>query len=464
MSAVEEMNPAVVAPDLPPSMLGFKLPEKRAYEVAGMTSVKVQELFSDIPEPIYNWGQPLEGVTQATHDALAGVDLSRIKPNDTVNVLCSEHGFAMMGGQAYAEVLRSVHAIIVERTGCKKIRLGFACGLTKVEALEIAPQHGLEKVYEKIFPIGPYDKGVAIETPIGTLYGIGSVYKAKHIIHVHYDDPREVHFHRANGRGLKSFAMSYARFETRGVFHNNFPTGSAMLVPRMIYESEFVQSKFVAGVMLTTSPAGVTGVDADNDMIALDKRVAAQQILHYGKLIRLFGKIEDCVAVLDLHRWAMYGHAGGVTSCNLFFGPDDHYDLDHLEDASNNTDALVSNPALKAVVVNYMWKMAYAVQGVPAISTQPSVTRLFKARGVQKPFYEAENLEKGIELGCEVGGTDKVIIFDGTYGAINCSPSMAEFLRAQAPLVEKEVDEVLLEKWLSQRGLPMPKQAGEMPS
>ena len=36
------------------------------------------------------------------------------------------------------------------------------------------------------------------------------------------------------------------------------------------------------------------------------------------------------------------------------------------------------NPAVKAIVVNYMWKHAYTFREVPSVSAQPSVTRLFK--------------------------------------------------------------------------------------
>lgn len=52
-------------------------------------------------------------------------------------------------------------------------------------------------------------------------------------------------------------------------------------------------------------------------------------------------------------------------------------------------------------------------------------------------------------------GTDKVIIFDGAMGAINVSESLAELLVKKAPEVSRRVDEELLPKWLSQRGVDM---------
>ena len=444
------MQQIVAPPALPPSKMGFHLPTIRAAELPGMVSVHVRELFPDIPVPIHNYGQDLATIRRAAQNALAGVDMRRIAPNDSVNVLCSEHGFGMMGGAAYAEVLRTVKDVVEERTGCKNLRLAFSSGLSKIEGQEIMPQHGLDTYFGgRVVQFGPYDKGVEIETEIGTLYGIGAAYKARRIIHVHYDDPREVHFHRANGRALKAFAMSYARFETRGVFHNNFPTQSANLVPRMIYESPFVQEKFAFAASLTTSPAGVTGVEADNDLLAMDKRVAAKQLRYYGKLIRLFDEIDECVVIIDGHRWVWYGHAGGLTACNLFFGPTEHLDLDVRH------AGLKPNPAVKAIVVNYMWKQATTLAGVPTISTQPSITRLFEMRGVQKPFYAAASLEAAMKIAYDVAKTDKVIIFDGTYGAINCSPAMAGFLIERAPAVSRLVDRELLPKWLRQRGLPL---------
>jgi hypothetical protein len=46
-----------------------------------------------------------------------------------------------------------------------------------------------------------------------------------------------------------------------------------------------------------------------------------------------------------------------------------------------------------------------------------------------------------------------VIVFDGNFGHINCSPSMARFLLEKAPEVGRKVDEELLPMWLNQRGM-----------
>jgi hypothetical protein len=429
--------------------MGFDLPTMRGAELPGLVSVGVRELFPDVPEPIHNYGQDVAPVREAVERALASVDMSGIKPGSSVNVLCSEHGFGMMGGAAYAQVLKSVRDVVAARTGCTKIHLGFASGLSRVEALETLPQHGLDDHYEgRVFQFGPYDRGVPIETEIGRLYGIGRAFKAAKIIHCHYDDPREVHFHRLNGRALKAFAMSYARLETRSVYHMQFPTQSANLVPRLIYESPFIQSKFAFSATLTTSPAGVTGVAADNDLIELDRRITVDTLRNYGKLIKLFEELDECIVVIDGHRWLHYNHAGGLTSCNLFFGPQEYLDLELP------IESFKPNPAVKAIVVNYMWKQAYTLPGVPTISAQPSVTRLFKRRAMG-PFHEAENLAQAMEKAYEIAGTRKVIVFDGTYGAINCSPELAGQLLELAPRVSQEVEEHFLPKWMRQRGLAL---------
>ncbi|MFM0156913.1 hypothetical protein [Paraburkholderia sediminicola] len=444
------MAPTVSPPPLSRSSLGFDLPDIRAAQLPGMTSVNVRDLFPDIPEPLQGPGDSVVGVRKAAEIALEQIDMSCIGPSETVNLLCSEHGFAMNGGEAYAELIRTIKDVVEQRTGNRKIRLGFGCALNSIEALEVLPRFGLEEYFGgRTVHFGPYDKGVAIETEIGTLYGVGRAFKADKIIHVHYDDPREVHFHRLNGRALKAFAMSYARLETRSVFHNHFPSVSANLVPRMIYESPFIRDKWAFAAMLTSSPAGITGAMADNDLIRLDKRVNSRLLRLYGKMVRLFDVIEDCIVVMDGHRWIHYCHAGGLTSCNLFFGPTEHLDLD-LRQPRRGT-----NRAVRAIVINYMWKYLGTISGIPTITTSPSVTAFFRSTDPRKVYHYANDLPEAMDKAREIAQTDKVMIFDGSYGAINCSPSMAEFLRQRAPEISREVDEVLLPKWLKQRGLPL---------
>jgi len=44
-----------------------------------------------------------------------------------------------------------------------------------------------------------------------------------------------------------------------------------------------------------------------------------------------------------------------------------------------------------------------------------------------------DSVESGIRAACEKGQTDKVIVFDGSYGHITCNAPMADLLRSSAP-------------------------------
>lgn len=438
---------AVTPPELPLSMLGYRRPDIRAAELPGMVSVPVRSLFPDVPEPLLSLGGDVSLIRRSAEEALARVDLSAIKPDDSVNILSSEHGFAMMGGQAYAEMLRTVKDVVEARTGNTRLRLAFSSAASRVEGMEIIPQFGLENHFgENIVRFTYHDRGVPIETDIGTLYGVKQAYNAQRIIHCHYDCPREVHFHRINGRALKAFAMSFARLETRAIYHSNFPTSSANIVPRALYESKFIQDKFVCAVMLKSSPSGIMGVDAHNDLIELDKQISRDLLRRYGKMIHLFEQLGDCIAVLDGHRWLHYCHGGGLTSCNLFFGPHDHLDLGKDYRSSYN-------PAVKAVVMNYAWRSPFTLGETPFIASHPEVAQSLQYQGSVKNVLSADDLESAMERAYEVAGTRRAIVFDGSYGAINCTPEMAEHLYALAPKIVAEVDEELMPKWWAQRGL-----------
>ena len=65
----------------------------------------------------------------------------------------------------------------------------------------------------------------------------------------------------------------------------------------------------------------------------------------------------------------------------------------------------------------------------------------------------AETLEGAMDFARRVSGTDKVLVFDGSFGHITLSPSTAEDLIEKAPGVSRKVDEELLPMWLKQRGI-----------
>lgn len=448
------IRPAAQPPPLGRSKFAYgrAAPAMRAAELPDICSVRVQDLFDDIPDPIHRAGEAPAPVRTAARTALSRVDMSMIKPGDSVHVLCSEHGFAMMGGHAYAELLRTVRDEIVARTGATNVKLAVSSAASTFEAGEFLPAHGLADHFEgKTFTFGPYDPGIPIDTEIGRLYGIRKAYHAKWLVHVHYDDPREIHFHRVNGRLLKSFTMSYARMETRSIFHNNFPTRSANIVPRALYESPYIQQRWAFSAVLSTSPTGTVGVDADNDLIAMDRRVGREILRRYGKLVQLFATIDECFAVADDTRWLPYQHAGGLTACTLYESGHDHLDLDLPARRPEHVDKRVVGGPVKAVVLNYAWKLFAAADLTIGVG-DPVGRDLRRIHPSQEILVEPD-LPSAIETAARRTATDKGIVFDGCYGAINMTRPMAEYLLAQAPEVARRVDEELLPHWLAQRNL-----------
>jgi len=73
--------------------------------------------------------------------------------------------------------------------------------------------------------------------------------------------------------------------------------------------------------------------------------------------------------------------------------------------------------------------------------------------GPALPKQRAADLESAVSAACEKANTDKVIVFDGSLGWINLSPSMGKYLLERAPYVSKKVDEELMPMWLKQRGI-----------
>lgn len=445
------LNTAVTPPKLMPSISGPDLPKRRAADLSGIVSLPIKDLFGDISQEIYLDGDDLSAVRQATEETLASVDMSMIKPEDTVNLLCSEHGFSILGGEPYAQMVKTTKDVVQERTGCRKIRLVFCVGWGLTEAREMIPYYKLDSHFDRIASTFPFDKGVAIKTDIGTLYGLKRVYDADWIIHTCYTDPREVHFHREMNRILKSFTMAYARYETRSVYHQNFASRSSNIIPRAIFESQFVQDRFAFACCMETSPAGITSISADEDLHRLDRRITKKTLKDYGKLMRLFAEIDECVAILDGMRWPWYIHGGGMISGSLFRA---HIDYLNLDISGRNEGDPSVNPAVKALVVNYAWRELFLglTHSYPII-----VAGRDTAKGLPKAISKygviAEDLESAMETAFHTAKTDKAIVFDGSYGSINLSPSMGKFLMEHAPGVSLKVDNDLLPLWLKQRGI-----------
>jgi hypothetical protein len=431
----------------------MEAPDHRGAELPGIVSLNVQALFPDMDNCIYDHKHDTSLVEAAAEKALSRVDMKKIKPDHTVNILCDEHGFVIQGGKPYLAVLKKVKDAVEANTGCKKIRLVFCAGVALAEAREGIELFGLDKFFGKhIRAASPFGKGVAIETDIGILYGVANVYDADWFVHVTYDDPREIYFHRAMNRSLKAFAMGYARYETRSIYHMNFGNRSSNIVPRAIFDSPFVQERYAFTCSLTSSPAGITGVDADNDLYALDRRTNVNILKSYGKMMSLYNKIDSCIMVLDGERWPWYVHGAGVIAGFLLKGPVDFLDLS--VGSPDNQIVKKPNPAVKALVINY----CYPVFFTDLAEKYPTIIVGDKAAGaieqtVKKHGVVADNLSAAVSFAQKMSQTENVLIFDGSFGHLNLTPSMGEFLMEKAPEVSKEVDQNRLPLWLSQRGI-----------
>ena len=448
----------------------------RAVDLAGMTSVSVKELFPGIPDPIYP-GSELNVIREHANAAISKVDLSKIKPGDSVNILGSHHGFTLLGGEPYAEVLRTLRDIIAERTGTEDIRLRIGVGLRFRESEEYIKRFELDTYFDgKAEGMAPVDRPVTIDTEIGSLYGLKKAYDAKWIIHTHNSDVREVHFHRQVDRILKPFGMSYARIETRSTYHHNLGPRGANFIARAVFDSPFVQEKFIASVILQVSPAGITGIDADMDIYRQNDRLTIESLNHYGRLVRLLNQIDKCIAVIDCPGPIPYTFAGGLIFANFLSSNVDPFDLDlpltpysfFAEMAYNRQGkprypgVPPINPAMKAVINNYSFKgypSSFFAEHTPTIVVGNDMAGLFEYCP-QNPEYMkhavvSKDLESAVKFAERIGDTDQMIVFDGAEGGINVSQSLRELMIGKANEVSDEVKEVLMPKWLKQRNIVM---------
>jgi hypothetical protein len=463
-----------------PSQYGIE-PEyvkKRVSEMPGMVSILLKELFPDLPDVIFPGGEnAIESVRAAAIESLRNVDMSMIKPEDSVNVLASHHGFTLLGGQPYAELLKAIRDVVIEKTGTKNVRLRAGVGMRFRETEEYMKRYGLDTYYEgKILGVAPIDEGLPIETEIGTLYGIKRVYDADWIIHAHHSDVREVHFHRQVDKAVKPFGMSYARCETRSTYHQNLGPRAANFVARAIFESEFVQSKFAFAAFLDVGPHGIIGVDADNDLYALNDRATFIGCQLYGKIMTLFGEIDECIAVLDFPCPVPYVFSAGVIYANFTGANTDLYDMDNpLPPYTWYTEAFYGkndkpflaetpemNPAIKMCVHNYAWigyPSEFFAKHIPTVVVGEEQGKLFDRDSMNIGYMDhavtARSTDQAMAFAYKMTGTDKVIIFDGAMGGINVSESLAKLLIEKAPEVSSRVENELLPKWLKQRGVDM---------
>ena len=449
-------------------------PKMRAADLPGIVSIKINDLFPEMPEG-YLHNQGIDFVKKATEDTLSRVDMSMIKPDHKVNLLCSEHGFYLLEGLHYCEMLKTIKDVVEQKTGCKHVRLRLAAGMGSRESNEIIDYFNLKEHFNnRVRGISAFDKGIPIETEIGTLYGLAGAYNADWIIHAGHDEPRDLYFYRMIDRLLKAFIMSYARFETRSVYHGNFGNRSCAFLQRAMFDAPFVQDKFAFGCFLRLTPAGITGVDASNDLYRLGNVITEDLLRDYGKMLRLFAEIDGCISVLDAGRYAYYLHAGGIVFGAFENIGYDAFDLsqpaafgyfDMLGKMSKGAQEemdhiMLVNPAIKAVVVNQAWPgipMAGLTLDVPTFVVGKEQVETIKKDAANPSFMdlseEADTLEQAMTMAKEEASTENILVFDGSFGYMNLSPSLAGELVEKASGVSKNVEENLLPMWKKQRGI-----------
>ena len=137
------------APNRSQYCINPELLKMRAADLPGMTSLTIRELIPSMPNPIFPSEHGIEAIRQATRDSLNGVDMTKIKPGDSVNILASHHGFTLYGGTAYAEMIKVTRDVIMERTGTKDIRLRAGVGLRFRETEEYIKKFGLDRAFQR---------------------------------------------------------------------------------------------------------------------------------------------------------------------------------------------------------------------------------------------------------------------------------------------------------------------------
>lgn len=449
--------------------------QRAALSIKGIVSLKIRSLFPEIPEPIYRDIKDLQRIGDHTVKALSKVDMSMIKPTHSVNILASHHGFVLSGGEPYAEMLKTIKSEVEKRTGCKNIRLRAGVGLRFRETEEYIERFGLDEYFDgKAIGIAPVDEGIPIETEIGTFYGLKRAYDADWIIHAHNCDIREIHFHRMVDRAIKPFAMSYARIETRSTYHLDLGPRAANFAARAIFDSPFIQKKWSFACFLTVAPSGIIGVDADNNLYSLNDRLTRLIAATYGKFMTLLSEIDECIVILDSIGPIPYTFAGGVIFANFCSSNIDIFDLDislpgytwysealyDEEEKPLISDVNPINPAIKSLIINNAWTgypSEFWPMHIPTIIVGDKLANHFKSDPQNSLFMNytltAKNLEAAVNFAVKITGTDKILIFDGALGGINVSRPLAQKLAECASKVSDKVENILMPKWLRQRGL-----------
>jgi len=465
------------APELLPTWNGRNpaaVVTTRAAELDGIVTLPVRELNPWLPQPIWAPHEHLgptdvEEVRERTRARLQQLDWSKISSGDRVNLVANPHGFAL-SGDAYVAMLEETAHHVESKTGAK-VRLRIAESMGHIENPDWMKIFDLEARFGDAKECPQIAQGVEIDTRVGKMYLTKQLFSADHFIHTHVTEMREGYLHRMQDRLFKPFGMAYTRLETRSAYHFGYGPRTGQLVARAVFESEFIQNRYVSTVVLNTSPEGVVDVDADNDLGALDRRVATDIFRNYAVLIRLMSEVKDVTVVFDGHGNTVYSYAGGIPFDVLYYSNADWLDLDNpalyaalLPDSMRGLVGqymMGENANIKAYVINYMANgvpYLYLIKGIPTFVSSPQVMDWLEqdpsACWIRDVAEVTNGLADAVDRGKRIAKSDNVLVYDGLPGALHVSESLARDLRAAAPRVTEDVEKVRMPKWLAQRDLP----------
>jgi hypothetical protein len=447
---------------------------KRAADLDNVVALPIRDLTPWLPQPIWS---PIEQfgptdtteVRERTRKRLDALDWSRIGKGDRVNLIANPHGFAM-AGMAYVAMLEEIQQHVQTHRGAR-VRLRIAESMGHIENPDWMRIFDLEGRFGDAKECPQIGQGQKIDTRIGPMYLTRQLFMGDHFIHTHISEMREGYLHRMLDRLYKPFGMAYTRLETRSAYHFGYGPRTGQLVSRAVFDSDFVQARYAATVVLNSSPEGVVDVDADNDLGELDRRLATDLFRNYAVLIRLMAEIKDVTVVFDGHGSTVYSYAGGIPFDVLYCAKTDWLDLDNpafytalLPDSMRalaGDRMMGENSAIKSFVINYMAggvPYMYILRGVPLFVSSEQVASWLEqdpsACWIGDAATVTNGLDDAMQRSYELSGTDNVIVYDGLPGALHVSRGVAADLMAAAPAVTRDVVDVRLPKWLAQRNLP----------
>lgn len=465
------------APQLLPTWNGRRPGEvvtTRAADIDGIVTLPIRELTPWLPEPIWSPSShagptDVDEVRARTRARLARVDWSKIKAGERVNLLANPHGFAL-SGMAYVAMLEETQQHVQAATGAT-VRLRIAESMGHIENPDWMTIFDLARRFGDARECPQIGQGVEIDTRVGPMYLTRQLFSADHFIHTHVTEMREGYLHRMLDRLFKPFGMGYTRLETRSAYHFGYGPRTGQLVARAVFDSEFIQQRYVSTVVLNTSPEGVVDVDADNDLKRLDRRVSTDVFRNYAVLIRLMSEVKDVTVVFDGHGSTVYSYAGGIPFDVLYYANADWLDLDNpalyaalLPESIRGLvgqQMMGENANIKAYVINYMAggvPYLYLLKGVPTFVTSPTVMDWLQqdpsACWIGDAAEVTDGLADAIRLATAIASSGNVLVYDGLPGAMHVSESLAQALREVVPRVVDDVQKVRMPKWLAQRDLP----------